>query len=314
MREYYLKTESGNVYYWLSDTIADDKLTIFFLHGMTGDHSMFQKQVSFFSDRYNIILWDAPAHGKSRPYKNFTYEKAAVAIKKIFDLNNIKSAIFVGQSMGGFISQAVIKRYPSIVSAFVAIDSTPYGIEYYSKSDIFWLRQVEWMANLYPLKALKKAMAKQVSETSDAYENMLNMLSDYNKKELSHLMGIGYAGFLSDNCNLSIKCPVLLLIGEKDKIGKVKVYNRMWSKKTGFDLVVIEKSGHNSNVDNPRKVNNEIEKFIKTIGVIDGTIMPPCGACREFMMQTGIDAKNIEVLVGEDKVMLLGDLLPEYPY
>lgn len=47
---------------------------------------------------------------------------------------------------------------------------------------------------------------------------------------------------------------------------------------------------------------------------IDGTIMPPCGACREFMMQTGINAKNIEVLVGEDKVMLLGDLLPEYPY
>ena len=46
----------------------------------------------------------------------------------------------------------------------------------------------------------------------------------------------------------------------------------------------------------------------------DGTIMPPCGACREFMMQTGADAKNIEVLVGEDKVMLLGELLPEYPY
>lgn len=42
--------------------------------------------------------------------------------------------------------------------------------------------------------------------------------------------------------------------------------------------------------------------------------MPPCGACREFMMQTGINAKNIEVLDGEDKVMLLGELLPEYLY
>ena len=46
----------------------------------------------------------------------------------------------------------------------------------------------------------------------------------------------------------------------------------------------------------------------------DGTIMPPCGACREFMMQTGSGAKDIEVLVGEDKVMRLGELLPEYPY
>lgn len=45
----------------------------------------------------------------------------------------------------------------------------------------------------------------------------------------------------------------------------------------------------------------------------DGTIMPPCGACREFMMQTGINAKNIEVLVAEDRVMMLEYLLPEYP-
>ena len=45
----------------------------------------------------------------------------------------------------------------------------------------------------------------------------------------------------------------------------------------------------------------------------DGTIMPPCGACREFMMQTGEDAKNIEVLISDKKVMKLEELLPEYP-
>lgn len=39
--------------------------------------------------------------------------------------------------MGGFITQAVIKRFPAIVKAFVAIDSTPYGNNYYSKSDVF---------------------------------------------------------------------------------------------------------------------------------------------------------------------------------
>ena len=265
MRESILKTEDGNIHYWLSNHFVNNKPTLFFLHGMTGDHSMFQKQVDYFSDKYNILLWDAPAHGKSRPYNNFTYEKAAIAIKNIFDLNKIESAIFVGQSMGGFISQAVIKRFPSIVSAFIAIDSTPYGLEYYSKSDIFWLRQVEWMANMCPLKSLKKAMAKQVSVTSDAYYNMLNMLSVYDKKELSQLMGIGYAGFLSDNCNLDIKCPVLLLLGEKDKTGKVKLYNEIWQKKTGFHLIVIENAGHNSNVDNPESVNYEIYKFVKDL-------------------------------------------------
>lgn len=47
----------------------------------------------------------------------------------------------------------------------------------------------------------------------------------------------------------------------------------------------------------------------------DGTVMPPCGACREFMMQMSNNSKDIEVLVNNDgKVVKLGDLMPEYPY
>lgn len=48
---------------------------------------------------------------------------------------------------------------------------------------------------------------------------------------------------------------------------------------------------------------------------LDGGVMPPCGACREFMMQMGESAKNIEVLVGNDgETVRLGDLMPKYQY
>lgn len=47
----------------------------------------------------------------------------------------------------------------------------------------------------------------------------------------------------------------------------------------------------------------------------DGTVIPPCGACREFMMQMSNNSRDIEVLVNNDgKVVKLGDLMPEYPY
>lgn len=98
---------------------------------------MFEEQVDYFVKDYNILLWDAPAHGKSRPFQQFDYDKAAKAIKQILGAENISDAVFVGQSMGGFITQAVIKRFPELVTAFVSIDSTPYGEEYYSKSDVF---------------------------------------------------------------------------------------------------------------------------------------------------------------------------------
>lgn len=61
--------------------------------------------------------------------------------------------------------------------------------------------------------------------------------------------------------------------------------------------------------------NGEYE-VVKVCAVYkDGTVMPPCGACREFMMQLGGNAKEIEVLIDQQgKTVRLGDLMPEYPY
>ncbi|TWH81675.1 cytidine deaminase family protein [Sedimentibacter saalensis] len=58
---------------------------------------------------------------------------------------------------------------------------------------------------------------------------------------------------------------------------------------------------------------NDIEKVVAVYK--DGTVMAPCGACREFMMQLGESARNIEILLNNDgKSMSLSELMPEYPY
>lgn len=259
-----LKTESGEIHYWIFGDIDCNKRTLFFLHGLTANHKLFDNQTDYFSKEYNVISWDAPAHGKSRPFENFTYEKAAFAAKEILEENGIEKAVFIGQSMGGFITQSVLKRFPEIVEGFVSIDSCPYGEKYYSKSDKWWLRQIEWMSKLYPDKILRKSVAKQVSTTEGAYLNMLDMHEDYDKKELCRLLGTGYACFLDDVSNLQIKCPTLLIVGDKDVTGKVIKYNKEWSEDLGCEISWIKNAAHNSNYDRPEEVNREIEKFIKT--------------------------------------------------
>lgn len=58
---------------------------------------------------------------------------------------------------------------------------------------------------------------------------------------------------------------------------------------------------------------NEVSKVVAVYQ--DGTVMPPCGACREFMMQLGKAAGEIEILVNrEGKSKTLKELMPEYPY
>ena len=260
-----IKTESGDVHYWIFGDIDCNKRTLFFLHGLTANHKLFNKQTDYFSKEYNVISWDAPAHGKSRPFDNFTYEKAAFAAKELLEENGIVKAVFIGQSMGGFITQSVLKRFPEIVEGFVSIDSCPYGEKYYLKSDKWWLRQVEWMAKLYPDKSLRKSIAKQVSTTEGTYLNMLEMLEDYDKNELCHLMGIGYSGFLDDVSDLKIQCPTLLIVGDKDVTGRVIKYNKEWAEELGCKVSRIKDAAHNSNFDKPEEVNSRIEEFLKNL-------------------------------------------------
>lgn len=265
MLEKEYKTEYGNVHYWISKDWDSSRRTIFFLHGLTASHQLFNKQVTYFKKDYNVISWDAPAHGASRPFKDFTYEKAALAAVGILDENNVDKAVLVGQSMGGFITQSVLKRAPERVMGFVSIDSTPFGEKYYSSFDKWILRQIEWMSLMYPDNYLRKAIAKQVSVKKDTYDNMYAMLSCYDKKELCHLMGIGFGGFIEDNCDLNITCPLMLIVGDKDKTGKVISYNKQWSKDTGVPVVWIKDAAHNSNDDQPEVVNEKIAGFIRSI-------------------------------------------------
>lgn len=265
MQEKNINTSYGRVYYWCSDHWSDDRETLFFLHGMTADHSMFQSQYEYFEHEYNVLLWDAPMHGKSRPFSRFDFDVTSDCIKRIFKTEGINDAVFIGQSMGGFLTQAVIKRYPYLVLGFVSIDSCPYGRKYYSRSDIWWLKQVEWMSKLFSLTALKKSIAKSCTLTERGYDNMISMLEPFQKKELCHLMGKGYAAFIEDNCDLEINCPALLIVGEKDSTGKVIKYNEQWKQDTGFQLEVIKGAAHNSNVDQPDQVNKIIDAFLRSL-------------------------------------------------
>ena len=228
MKQSFVKCENGIVYYWHTD-IASTKKTLFLLHGLTANHTMFGKQVDYFKEKYNVIVWDAPAHGKSRPYSDFTYENAVTVMLKILNELQIKKVVLIGQSMGGYMAQSFIARHP--VSE----------------------------------KLLKFSITKQNAVTKAGRENMLEMVSGYEKIELCRLMGIGYAGFLDDNKELQISCPSLILVGERDNTGKVKQYNKAWSKRTGIKIIWIPNAAHNSNVDNPEFVNSCIEEFLEDL-------------------------------------------------
>ena len=262
MKEQEQKTSRGTVHYWVSHNENKQAKCIVFTHGLTADHSMFEKQVEYFKREYTVITWDVPLHGLSRPYSNFTYENCAHDLAGILDQESIDKVILVGMSMGGYPSQEFAFRYPEKVEGFVALDTTPFGLSYYSKSDIWWLKNVSPMAKCFSGNALRKNMAKSVSKTKYSYNKMMNMLAPFTKSQIIEQMDIAYGVFTKENKDVSFSFPVLILLGEFDKTGKVKEYCQAWSKREGYPLHIIKNAAHFSNGDNPEDVNSEIHEFI----------------------------------------------------
>ena len=260
-----LLTDGGPVNYWVSHVEGAPALVL--LHGLTTDHTMFDKQVEAFEGQYTLLLWDAPAHGDSRPYRDPSYENGAEELKAILDAEGIAKAILVGQSMGGYHIQSFLSVYPDMSAGFIGIDTCPYGERYYSKSDRWWLKQIEWMSMCYPYKLLVNSVARTVGTTEPTRENMRRALLKYNKRELCHLMGLGYAGFLSANRDMVIPCPTVLIVGERDITGKVRQYCNMWHEATGYPLRVVPNAAHNANFDAPDAVNRIIDAFIATLSL-----------------------------------------------
>lgn len=264
MNEKRYDSPRGEVTYWISRQ-DNGKLPLVLLHGLTADHTLLDRQVEAFQGERTVLVWDAPGHGQSRPYTGFSYPHLAEDLRGILRKEGISRAVLVGQSMGGYVIQTLLLRWPELAAGFVSVDSCPFGEGYYSRSDLWWLAQVGWMSGLYPHRLLTKAMAAQTARTDYGRENLRKALSVYSKRELCDLLAVGYGSFLKTNQPLEITCPVLLLVGEYDRTGKVLAYNRAWSRRLGLSLHVIPEAAHNSNADNPQAVNGLIQGFLEEL-------------------------------------------------
>ena len=205
-----LQTEKGRIVYWTSGSNQsggdkDTGIRIVFLPGLSADRRLFEKQTEYFSKSWNCL-------------------------------------VLAGQSFGGYVAQAFMSRYKSLVRGFISIDSAPLDRKYYSAAELWLLKHTYRLYMCFPWKLLVKSGSFSYRLLADA----LSMKPDIPA------------------------CPVLLISGKKDR-QITNIYNRRWAAGAGKSVHWIEGAGHNSNADRPEEINRLIESFLKEITSPDGT-------------------------------------------
>ena len=259
-------TPKGTIHYWCGDGNRAGHETLVFLPGLTADHRLFAHQLAHFARAYNVLTWDAPGHAASRPFMlDFSLMDKAGWLHGILEAEGVERPVLIGQSMGGYVSQCYMQRYPGTVRGFVSIDSAPLKRKYMTRAELWLLKHTEAIYYPYPWKSLVKAGAAGCAETKYGRRLMRDMMEAYQKRDYCALTCHGYrilADAIEADLPYRIDCPALLLCGEHDKAGSTKRYNRRWAIAEQLPLSMIPNAGHNSNTDQPEAVNAAIDDFL----------------------------------------------------
>ena len=268
MIEKIYETPSGIIHYWTNDAVKSYQSALVFLPGLTADHRLFEKQIEYFKDTYRVLVWDAPGHASSYPFRlDFTLFDLATWLDEIFIKERIENPIVIGQSMGGYVGQVYAQLFPEKLKGLVTIDSPSLQRKYYTAMELWLLKNMETIYRIYPWKFLLKSGPKSVSTTDYGRKLMYDMMMIYDgdQERYARLAGYGYKIFseaVEKKLSYEVKCPQLVICGKEDRAGSCIRYLKAYERNTGKSVQWIDEAGHNSNADQPDIVNRLIDEFL----------------------------------------------------
>lgn len=120
-----VRTSGAEIYYELHGSGP----ALVFAHGRGGNAASWWQQVPHFAKRYQVVVFDHRAFGRSR-CDSGAFDRARFSddLLAILDAERIEQAAIVCQSMGGWTGLRTALRHPQRVSCLV-LSNTPAGID-----------------------------------------------------------------------------------------------------------------------------------------------------------------------------------------
>ncbi len=234
-------------------------------HSLGLDHHLYDAAAARLAARYRVIRPDFRGHGDSpKPHAPYTLEEMTDDLVAFVDGLGLDRFAYAGLSMGGMIGMRLALRLPDRVSALVLMDTSaspePNRVMYETwagsarsrpptEQDIAMFLSISvspsyLRANPPELQALRARMLAGDSEGN--YHAQIAVLR--RESVLEQLS--------------AIRCPTLIVVGEKDMPTPVPVASEMHARIENSTLVVIPGVGHLSILERPDEVTDAIENLL----------------------------------------------------
>ena len=194
---------------------------IIFLHGFAEDGNVWQYQVDFLKDHYQLIIPDIPGSGQSAGacWINDINELAE-SIKAIIDAEQIINCTIIGHSMGGYITLALAEKYSQLLNGFGLFHSSAFAdIEEKKQAR---LKSIEFIKTNGAYEFIKATTPNLFAASfTNGYPDKIQSLVENGKMFVEEVLIRYYEAMINrpdrTDILLSFTKPVLFIIGENDK-------------------------------------------------------------------------------------------------
>ncbi|MGV9770620.1 alpha/beta fold hydrolase [Streptosporangium sp. NPDC003464] len=241
-----------------------DGVPVVFSHGAGADHVMFDAQRDHLRALgYRVVTWDLRGHGLSRPASApFTAERATADLLALVEHLRLDRPVLVGQSLGGNLSQALVRRHPELCRALVVVGST-WNTGPLSAGERLLLKVAAPSLSVIPAGRLPELMAGASAVTPAARADARRAFSQLTKGEFVEVWR-ATVGFLDPDPGYRTPVPLCLVRGGRDRTGNIATAMPRWAAAEGVEEIVVPGAGHIANQDAPEAVNAAVETFLHT--------------------------------------------------
>jgi pimeloyl-ACP methyl ester carboxylesterase len=242
-----------------------NKPSLILIHAFPLHSGMWQPQVDFFKDKYNLITYDVRALGKSITTDFLqTMESYADDLLMIIDEMKLEKVNVCGLSMGSYIAQrAAVKSPDNFLSVTLAASraerDTDEGL--INRSKVISSLKKGGRENF--INSFIKNLISEKGYKNEKVRNFILDLMESNSTEgicTAEMALATKTNTLEDYSKLNI--PTLILVGDSDIPTPRHFAETMHRAFNNSLLKVIPDAGHICNIENPSAFNSALENFL----------------------------------------------------
>ncbi|MEV0675023.1 alpha/beta hydrolase [Actinosynnema sp. NPDC050436] len=243
--------------------LPGERRPVVLTHGAGMDHRMFDAQArDLHGAGHRVVTWDQRGHGASTlgPGTRFTAASALDDLVALLDHLDLDRPVLVGHSLGGNLSQALVRRLPDRAHALIVLDAT-WNAGPLTPAERFLLPLAAPSLALIPAARLPGMMARASAVTPEGIAECEATFARIPKRVFLDVWR-ATAALVDPDPDYCTPVPLGLVRGDRDRTGNIAAAMPRWARAEGVREHVVPDAGHVVTLDAPEATSRAIRDII----------------------------------------------------